>query len=100
MPSIFPLSPELNQEFTSEGTTWIWNGEAWKIPDLNAFDTYLYGFIYDKEEARLKYDKIKIDKDGVINIEDKKYVQWFTSQGELEFTWYNENKSNLLLGVK
>jgi hypothetical protein len=31
----FPLNPTLNQEFTSDSTTWIWDGDAWnvKIPN-------------------------------------------------------------------
>ena len=31
MASIFPNSPELNSVFTSNGTTWQWNGEAWTV---------------------------------------------------------------------
>lgn len=30
MPSIdFPANPQVNDEFTSGGRTWIWNGVAW-----------------------------------------------------------------------
>lgn len=31
MASIFPGSPSLNDIFTSNGTTWQWNGEAWTV---------------------------------------------------------------------
>lgn len=31
MPIDFPNSPTLNQEFTSNGFTWKWNGTAWDI---------------------------------------------------------------------
>lgn len=27
----FPASPTLNQQFTSGGTTWIWNGTSWNL---------------------------------------------------------------------
>lgn len=27
----FPSSPTLNQQFTSGGTTWIWNGTSWNL---------------------------------------------------------------------
>lgn len=27
----FPASPALNQQFTSGGTTWIWNGTSWNL---------------------------------------------------------------------
>lgn len=27
----FPSSPTLNQQFTSNGTTWIWNGTTWNL---------------------------------------------------------------------
>ena len=31
MASIFPSTPSLNDIFTSNGTTWQWNGEAWVV---------------------------------------------------------------------
>ena len=31
MPINFPNSPSINQQFTSGGTTWIWDGSEWNL---------------------------------------------------------------------
>jgi len=31
MPINFPSNPALNQQFTSGGTTWIWDGTSWNL---------------------------------------------------------------------
>jgi len=32
----FPTSPSLNEEYTFEGRTWLWNGSGWEIKSFVA----------------------------------------------------------------
>jgi len=37
MPAIdFPAAPSLNQEYTFEGRTWLWNGRGWEVKEYPA----------------------------------------------------------------
>ena len=36
MASIFPSNPTLGETFTSSGTSWQWNGEAWTVLNVDS----------------------------------------------------------------
>lgn len=47
MPLSFPISPNINDVYTSDGVSWIWNGYAWDIKpneDVTYDDVYATTF--------------------------------------------------------
>jgi hypothetical protein len=67
MPAIdFPNSPTTNQEFTSGGRTWIWDGTVWNAKETAvSLLTATAPLIYDSET-----NNISLDPAGLIAVQD------------------------------
>lgn len=99
----FPPSPSLNEVYTVGDKSWEWNGQFWdSIPGSN-LGTF-YGFKYIPVTGELILEKINDGETEVVlpdqNRRSTDYREWIFTTRNLEFSWSETDKSNLIVRVE
>jgi hypothetical protein len=98
----FPASPSVGETYTAGDSAWEWTGEYWELipgSNLGAF----YGFKYLPVSGELVLDIIEDGTTEVVlpdqNRRSTDYREWTFTTRELEFSWSENDKSNLIMRV-